>query len=222
MLHKSRRMPAENPHHYWHNFLDKPSQQHELLFILRNTAEVQWKGVQSFFSQTNEALDSWMRSRPAGIHCSYSIQWSWQMTPFHFPFLHFIVQKKNLSLNQHIYFLLNLFPFSRWYVQEHNINPKQKWATRSKCAISSAQCLMCLFSVDLWSRLTSRIFCFMYHLQSSGRAGTIWNNQWKKFQQGMAMFCLFVFFFLLGTDTGNQNLYLWKRLIRDNIKIITS
>lgn len=166
MLHKCWGTPAENPHHYWHKFLDKPPQQYELLFILRSTAEVQWKGVRSFFPpQTNDVLDSWVRSRPAGICSSYCIQWSQQMTPFHFPFLHFTVQKKNLNLNQLFLFLIkSFFPLSRWYMQGHDINLTQKWASRSKCSISSAQRLMCLFSEDLWNRLTSRIFCFTYHL----------------------------------------------------------
>lgn len=160
-----------------------------------------------------------MRSRPAGIHCPYSIQWSEQMmTPFHFPFLHFIVQKKNLSLNQLFLFLIKSVSPLQMVRAGVQHSPKTKWATRSKCIISSAQCLMCLFSVDLWSRLRSRIFCFTYHLQNSSRAGTIWNSQWKKLQQGMALF----FFFFLSIDRVNQNLYLWKRLIRDNIKIITS
>lgn len=192
MLHKSPGMPAENPHHYWHNFLDKPPQQYELLFIPRSTADVQWKGVQSFFPQTNEALDSWVRRRPAGIHSSYSIRWSQQMTPFHFPFLHFIVQKKNLNLNQLFLFLIkSFFLLSRWYMQGHDINPKQKWATRSKCAISSAQRLMCLFSVDLWSRLTSRIFCFTYHLQSSSEQAPYETASEKSFSKAWPHFLSF-------------------------------
>jgi len=107
--------------------------------------------------------------------------------------VHFIVQKKNLNLNQLFLFLIkSFFPLSRWYTQGHDINPKQKWATRSKCAISSARHLMCLFSVDLWSRLTSRIFCFTYHLQCSSEQALYETASKKSFSKAWPGF-----FFLL-------------------------
>lgn len=111
MLHKSQGTPAENPHHYRHNFLDKPPQQHELLFILRSMLRFSGKVCGAFsLKQMKRWICGW-GSRPAGIHSSYSIQKSQQMIPFHFPFLHFIVRKKNLNLNQLFLFRLNLsFP----------------------------------------------------------------------------------------------------------------
>jgi len=162
-----------------------------------------WVGrCAELFLQTNEGLDSWVRSRPAAIRSAFPIQWSQQMTPFHFPSLHFTAQKENLNLNQLFLFSYSsFFPLSRWYMQGHNMNPAQKWASRSKRSISSALHLMCLFAVDLCSRLTSRILCFTYHWQSSSEQAPIGNKQWEKLHQGMAL--VFFFFFSLFGDRYN-------------------